>query len=145
MSNGPCTDKPWAMDFDESKTHGSSRTRCISVAQNNKKCMISRCLKFKCTNNIVEYEALMLSLQRTISLNAVARKVILHPMNSVDAFKDITINEGKHEKPLKTPAKGKKGNPTLKGVISLNKLNDSQKFYRGQRNRRTHRTTTTNE
>lgn len=54
MPNGPYIDKLWAMYFDELKTHDNSRTGFISVTQNNRKFMISRCLKFECTNNIAE-------------------------------------------------------------------------------------------
>ncbi len=102
------------------------------------------CLNFECTNKVVEYEALVLSLQRTISLNAAALKVILHPTNSVGVFKDITIDEGKHERPLKTATKGKKGNLIPEGGVFLNMLYGLQNLCQGPRNSGTHRTTTTN-
>jgi len=35
MQNDPCTDKLWAMSLDNSGTHDGSRTKCISVFQNN--------------------------------------------------------------------------------------------------------------
>ena len=90
MSNSGCINKFWAMDFDESKTHDGSRTRYSSVTQNNKKIMISSCLKFKCTKNIIEHEALMLGSLRTLSLNMVTLKIVLHSPKSVDTFKNIT-------------------------------------------------------
>lgn len=107
--------------------------------------MISSCLKFECTHNDAEYEALVLSLQRIINLNVAALTVILYPVDNVDAFKNITIDEGKHEQPLETTAGAKQGNLILEGWVSLNKLYGLHNFYQGTRNSGTHRTTTTNE
>lgn len=76
----------------------------------------------------------MLSLQRAISINVVALKVILCPMDNVDSFKDITSDEGNHENPLNSPAEDRKGNPTSKGVIPINKLYDLQNFNQAPRN-----------
>ncbi len=42
----------------------------------NMKHMVSSHLEFECMNNIEEYEALVLGLQKAISLNVVALKVI---------------------------------------------------------------------
>jgi len=141
MPNDPCMDKLWAMDFDELETHDGSRTDCISAIQNNKQCMISSCLKFKCTNNAPKYETLMLSLQRTINLNAVTWKLILYPTDNFDAFKDIKIDEGKHEQPLKTTSKCKEGNFTPEVGFSLNKLYGLQNYCQRMRNSGTQRTT----
>jgi len=107
--------------------------------------MISGCLMFECTKNVDEYKTLVLGLQRTINLNMDALKVIVHPVNSVDVVNDITTNEGEHEQPLKTTAKGKKGNIIPKGVVSLNKIYDLQKLCQGPRNNRSHWSTTTNK
>jgi len=90
--------------------------------------MISSFLKFECTNNAAKYEALMMSLHKTISLNEATLKVILHPTNNVDAFKDIIIDEGKHEQPLETIVKGRKGNLIPKGGVFPNKLYGLQNF-----------------
>jgi len=55
-------------------------------------------------------------------------------MDSVDSFKDITTDEGKHECPLNIAAEGKKGNSTTNCVISVNKLYNLQNFCQGTRN-----------
>jgi len=59
--NGPYTDELWAMSLDKSGTHDGSRNECISINQNNGKCMILSFLMFEGTNNGVEYEALILN------------------------------------------------------------------------------------
>jgi len=66
-------------------------------------------------------------------------------MNIVDTFKEITTDEGKHEKLLKTTVEGQKCNPLLKGWVPLNKLYDLQNISQGPRNSRTHKPTTTNK
>lgn len=68
--------------------------------------------------------------------------MILHPANNVDTLKNVTVNEGKHEEPLKTTAKGKKGSPIPKGGVSLNKLYGLHNSYQDPRNNRTNKTTT---
>jgi len=62
--------------FDGSKTHNGSAAGCVLVDPNQRKHLILSRLEFKCTNNIVEYEALVLSLQKAISLNVIALKVV---------------------------------------------------------------------
>ena len=67
--NGPCTDELWAMSLDKAGTHDGSRTECISVIRNNGQYMILSFLKFECTNNDVEYEAIVLNTRRTAATN----------------------------------------------------------------------------
>ena len=64
------------MNFDESKTKDGSGAGCVLIDPNNKKHLISSRLEFECTNNVVEYEALMLGLQKSIRLNMVTLKVV---------------------------------------------------------------------
>lgn len=119
MSNSPCINKLWAMEFYESKAYDGSRTGYSLVTKNNIKCMISSYLKLKCTNNIIEHEALMLGSPRTLNLNMVSLKIVLHSTNVVDTFKNITINEGKHDQSLKTAVEGKKGDHIPEGLGSI--------------------------
>jgi len=64
------------MYFDESETQDGSRARCVLIDPKNRKHIVSSRLEFECTNNIVEYEALMLGLQKAVSLNMVTIKVV---------------------------------------------------------------------
>jgi len=64
------------MYFDGSKKHDGSGAGCVLIEPKHKKHLISGCLEFKCTNNIVEYEALILGLQKAINLNVAALKVV---------------------------------------------------------------------
>lgn len=74
-----------------------------------------------------------------------ALKVVLHSANNIDTYKNITIDEGKHEQSLKSAVEGKKGNPVLEGLGSINKLYDLQNFGQGPRNIRAHNPTAMNE
>lgn len=38
--------------------------------------LVSSCLEFECTNNVAEYEALVLGLEKAINLNVVMLKVV---------------------------------------------------------------------
>lgn len=67
--NGPYIDKLPVVNLDKLGTHDGSRTDYISIIQNNEQRMISSFLKFKGTNDDVEYEALMLNTPRTNTTN----------------------------------------------------------------------------
>jgi len=71
--------------------------------------------------------------------------VILYLADSVFAFKYITVDEAKHELPLKTIVEGKEGNFNPKGGVSLNKLYGFHNFCQRPRNNGTHKTTTMKE
>lgn len=75
-SSGSHINELWTLYFDKSKTHNGSRVGCVLIDPYNKKHLVSSCLEFECTNNVEEYEALMLGLQKTISLKVVMLKVI---------------------------------------------------------------------
>lgn len=75
-SNGLCTDELWTMYFDGSKTQDASGARCVLIDPKHWKHLISSLLEFECTKNISQYEALVLGLQKAISLNITALKVV---------------------------------------------------------------------
>jgi len=64
------------MYFDGSKTKDGSGARRVLMDSHNRKHMVSIHLEFECTNNVVEYEALMLGLQKAISPNVVIVKLV---------------------------------------------------------------------
>ena len=64
------------MYFDRSKTQDGSITKCAVIYPCNRKHLVSRRLDFECMNNVAEYEALVLGLQKSISLNVVMLKVV---------------------------------------------------------------------
>lgn len=64
------------MYFDGSKTWDGSGARFVLIDWKHKKIFISILLEFECTNNIFEYEALMLGLYKAISLNIIVPKVV---------------------------------------------------------------------
>eukprot|EP00253_Pinus_taeda_P034817 PITA_34817 len=64
------------MYFDRSKTHDGSGVGCVLIDPYNKNHMVSSHLEFECMNNVVEYEALVLGLQKSINLNVVTLKVV---------------------------------------------------------------------
>lgn len=75
-SSGPCTDKLWTIYFDRSKAQDVLGVGCVLIDPYNKKHLISSRLGFECMNNVAEYQALMLGLQKAISLNVVMLKVV---------------------------------------------------------------------
>lgn len=64
------------MYFCGSETQDGFGAGCVLIDLKYRKHFISSCLEFECKNNIVEYEALMLGLQKAISLNVVVLKVV---------------------------------------------------------------------
>lgn len=50
-------------------------------------------------------------------------------MENVDVFKDVAINEDKHEKELWYETRANKENPMPKGMVSLDKLYDLQNHF----------------
>jgi len=64
------------MYFDGSNTQDDSGAGCVLIDPYNRKHMVSSCLELECTNNVFEYEELVLGLQKAISLNMVALKVV---------------------------------------------------------------------
>ncbi len=64
------------MYFDGSKTQDGSRASYVLIDPKHMKHLILSHLEFECTNNIAEYEAFMLGLQKSISLNVVALNVV---------------------------------------------------------------------
>jgi len=64
------------MYFDGSKTQDNLGDEYVLIDPYSRKHMVSSRLDFECTNNVSEYEALVLGLQKAISLNVVALKVV---------------------------------------------------------------------
>eukprot|EP00253_Pinus_taeda_P017659 PITA_17659 len=130
-------------------------------------------MEFECTNNTIEYEAPVLGLQNTISLNVVVLKVvgdldivvhqahntthyvspslkryqqeILHFMANTDIFKDATIDEDEHKQSLQDVANVRKGNLIPKGVVLVVKLYDLHNSFQGLVNAKTHSSTLLHE
>jgi len=61
--------------FDGSKSNDSAGERCILVSPEGEKTMLSCRLEFECTNNTIEYEALIEGLYKAIILNIQYLKV----------------------------------------------------------------------
>lgn len=55
--------------FDGSKSNEGARAGCILVNTDGEKNLLDCRLEFDCTNNVVEYEALVHGLQKAISLD----------------------------------------------------------------------------
>ena len=68
-------DRFWFLYFDGSKTQEGSGAGCIPIDLEKKKQFLSCRLEFECTNNIVEYEALVHGLRKSIELNIKNLKV----------------------------------------------------------------------
>jgi len=64
------------MYFNGSRIQDGSGVECVLINPNNKKHLVSSHLEFECMNNIDEYEALMLGLEKSINLNVVVLKVV---------------------------------------------------------------------
>ena len=59
----------WTLYFDGSKSKEGARAGCILIYPKGNKICISCILEFDCTNNIVEYEALIQGLKKEIDLD----------------------------------------------------------------------------
>ena len=70
---------------------------------------------------------------------------MLYFMANDDVFKDVAIDEDKHDPSLQTIANDKKCNLIPKGVVSLKMFYDLQNYFQGPRNRKTHSSTLTHE
>jgi len=70
-------DKPlfWSLYFDGSKSNEGAGAGCILVSPEGEKTMLSCRLEFECTNNIVEYEALIQGIYTAIGLKVQYLKV----------------------------------------------------------------------
>lgn len=58
-------------------------------------------------------------------------------MDNANMFKDVFIEEDKHDKGLQEASNEINGNTTPKGVVSLKKLYDLQNWFRGPINTKT--------
>jgi ribonuclease HI len=58
----------WTMFFDGSKTQDGVDIGCVLIDPSQGKMLISCRLEFECTNNTVEYEALVQGLKKAIDL-----------------------------------------------------------------------------
>ena len=76
VASGPCIDDLWTLYFDGSKLQEGSGAGCILIDPRQRKHLISSHLEFEFTDNIAEYEELLLGLQRAIDLNVVVLKAI---------------------------------------------------------------------
>jgi ribonuclease HI len=65
----------WTMYFDGSKSQEGLGAGCILIDPKGKKNFVSCILEFECTNNIVEYEALVQGWKKSIDLNIKELKV----------------------------------------------------------------------
>lgn len=72
----PCTYDMWTMYFDGSKTQEGFGFGCVLIDPLQRKHLISSHLELKCMNNIVEYEELLLGLQKAIDLNIANLQVV---------------------------------------------------------------------
>jgi len=76
VTHSPCVYDVWALYFDGSKMREGCGDCCVLIDPWQRKHLISIRLEFECTNNTVEYEALILGLQRAIDLNVVVLKAV---------------------------------------------------------------------
>jgi ribonuclease HI len=65
----------WTLYFDGSKSQEGSGAGCILIDPKGKQSFLSCRLEFECTNNTVEYEALVQGLKKSIDLNIKELKV----------------------------------------------------------------------
>jgi ribonuclease HI len=65
----------WTLYFDGSKSQEGSGAGCILIDPKGKRNFMSCRLEFECTNNTVEYEALVQGLKKSIDLNVKELKV----------------------------------------------------------------------
>jgi hypothetical protein len=73
--NGNHRSQIWTLYFDGSKSQEGSGAGCILIDQKGKRHFLSCRLEFECTNNTVEYEALVQGLKKAIDLNVKELKV----------------------------------------------------------------------
>jgi hypothetical protein len=59
----------WKLYFDGSKYNDGAGAGCILISPDGEKTMLTYRLEFQCTNNIVEYEALIQGLKKSINMN----------------------------------------------------------------------------
>jgi hypothetical protein len=59
----------WTLCFDGSKSQEGLGAGCILIDPKGKRNFLSYRLEFECTNNIVEYEALVQGLKKSLDLN----------------------------------------------------------------------------
>jgi ribonuclease HI len=59
----------WTLYFDGYKSQEGSRVGCILIDPKGKRSFLSCRLEFECTNNTIEYEALVQGLKKAIDLN----------------------------------------------------------------------------
>ena len=62
--------RPWVLKFDDSSTKNSARAGIVIISPKGIKTTLSFNLAFKCTNNQVEYEALVIGLEILLELGA---------------------------------------------------------------------------
>lgn len=65
----------WTLHFDGSKTKEGAGVGCVLIDPVKKKTLIACILEFDCTNNVVEYEALIQGLKKAIDLGVKDLKV----------------------------------------------------------------------
>lgn len=70
-----CDEKTWTLFFDGSKCLQGARVEIMLVSLEGGMILMVYKLNFDCTNNIVEYEALILGLKETINLGITHLKV----------------------------------------------------------------------
>jgi ribonuclease HI len=58
----------WSLYFDGSKSKEGAGARCVLIDPAGNKTLITCRLKFECTNNMVEYEALLQGLRKALDL-----------------------------------------------------------------------------
>ena len=68
-------DRYWFLYFDGSKTQEGSGAGCILIDPDKNKHFLSCRLEFECINNTVEYEALVLGMEKAIELKVRNLKV----------------------------------------------------------------------
>jgi hypothetical protein len=59
----------WKLYFDGSKSNDGDGAGCILISPDGVKTMLTCRLEFQCTNNTVEYEALIQGLKKAINMN----------------------------------------------------------------------------
>ena len=62
----------WTLFFDGSMSKEGAGTGCVLIDPKGIKIMITCRLEFECTNNMVEYEALVQGLRKAIDMGAKA-------------------------------------------------------------------------
>jgi len=59
----------WSLYFDGSKSKEGAGAGCVLINPTGNKTLIACRLKFECTNNIAEYEALLQGLKKVVDMN----------------------------------------------------------------------------